>query len=366
MASDAVPEGPADGKTLDAAIRRSAPMNNHQRGIYQPLADNVQDYELADEEAEDEERSRVPLMIVVAMIVLAAFTGVVWLAYNQGVARGRAGAAVVINAPDGPVRTAPTDAGGTTPFVGLKIYSQPVPPDQEAEGSSVAQTSPASESSVRPAAVPAPIPAPRLTTDAPPVRLDPPITPPAPTSAPAARVAQAPPPKPAAQTPPPAPPAPKPAAAQAAPPAPAAPPPAPRLAAAQAVPPARAPVSPPPAPRIAVTQAPTPIPLSATSPPAAAAPDTSPTGNAVARSGKAVLQIGAFESVALADGAWNAFKARHADLVSDLSEDVQQVDLGVKGVMYRLRMGPFQDRPAAVAACEKLKAQGATCFVAAP
>jgi hypothetical protein len=362
MASDAVPEGPADGKTLNAAIRRSAPMNNHQRGIYQPLADNVQGYDLADEEVEDEERSRMPLMIVVAMIVLAAFTGVVWLAYNQGVARGRAGAAVVINAPDGPVRTAPTDAGGATPFVGLKIYSQPVPPDEEAQGSSVAQA----EASPSAAAVPTPTPAPRLTTEAPPVRLDPPITP---APAPAARVAQTPAQKPVAQTPPPAqPPAPKPAVSQASLPAPPppAPPPAPRLAAAQAPPPAPAPVSPPPAPRIGGAQA-APTPLPATPPPGSAAPEPASSGaNAVARSGKAVLQIGAFESVALANGAWNTFKARHADVAADLSEDVQQVDLGAKGVMYRLRMGPFVDRPAAVVACEKLKTQGANCFVAAP
>jgi hypothetical protein len=182
-----------------------------------------------------------------------------------------------------------------------------------------------------------------LRTEAPPVRLDPPLTPPAPTPA---KLAQAPVPKPAVQTPPPTAPAPKAGVAPAVPPAPA--------------------ISPPPAPRIAVAQA-APTPLPATPPPGSVSPQAaSPTANAVARSGKAVLQIGAFESVALANGAWNTLKARHADVVADLSEDLQQVDLGAKGIMYRLRMGPFADRPAAVAACEKLKTQGVNCFVAAP
>ena len=70
-------------------------MNNHQRGVYQPLMDNIPIYDLSDEEIEEEERSRLPLLIVVALVVLAAFAGVVWLAYNQGVARGRASVAVV-------------------------------------------------------------------------------------------------------------------------------------------------------------------------------------------------------------------------------------------------------------------------------
>jgi hypothetical protein len=110
-------------------------------------------------------------LIVIALVVLAAFAGVVWLAYNQGVARGRASAAVVIAAPEGPVRTAPADAGGeATPYTGLKVYGQPVPPDQEAQSSALAQTAPRSavpDVSLGANAVVAP------TTEAPPVRLNP-------------------------------------------------------------------------------------------------------------------------------------------------------------------------------------------------
>jgi hypothetical protein len=239
-------------------------MNNHPRGVYEPLMDSAPVYDLSDEEIEEEGRSRVPLLIVIALLVLAAFAGVVWLAYDQGVARGRA-SAIVIAAPAGPVRTAPSDAGGAaTPFTGLKVYQQPVPPDQEAQASALA---PASENIVvaPPVAKPSPVPA-----------------------------------------------APSPAAAV----------------------PAPTPAS-PPAPRSPVTAA-------------------------------AVLQIGAYESVEIANGAWAAFKARHADVAGTLGQDIQKADLGAKGIWYRLRVGPFADKPAAAAACEKLKAQGATCFVTVP
>jgi cell division septation protein DedD len=78
-----------------------------------------------------------------------------------------------------------------------------------------------------------------------------------------------------------------------------------------------------------------------------------------------VLQIGAFESQELANGAWAAFRARYQAAAS-LSPDVQRADLGAKGVVYRLRIGPFADRNAATETCVQLKAAGANCFVAAP
>src|SRR5258706_9101031 len=168
MAWHAMLKDRAGAKNADNAIRSESTMNNHQRGVYQPLMDNIPIYDLSDEEIEEEERSRLPLLIVVALVVLAAFAGVVWLAYNQGVARGRASAAVVIAAPDGPVPTAPSDAGGeATPYTGLKVYGQPGPPDQEAQSSVLAQAAPSGPDTQPANAVVAP------TTEAPPVRLSP-------------------------------------------------------------------------------------------------------------------------------------------------------------------------------------------------
>ncbi|HEY4266074.1 MAG TPA: SPOR domain-containing protein, partial [Micropepsaceae bacterium] len=258
-------------------------MNTHQRGVYQPAMDNAQVYDLSNEEVEEEEHSRLPLLIVIALLVLAAFAGVVWLAYNQGVARGRAGAVVVIAAPDGPVRTAPLDPGGTpAPYTGLKVYGQSLPPDQEAQGTTLAPQAPAGIPASSPAQRPQPAPA-VVTSDTPPVRLNP--------DAPTLTASKPPPPaavKPAVQT----------AAATSA------------AAVAAAVPSQSA----------ALTSA---------------------------ASGKAVLQIGAYESPEIANGAWTSFKSRYADVAAKLGEDVQKADLGAKGTWYRLRVGPFADKAAA-------------------
>ena len=153
-------------------------MNNLQRGIYQPLADKVPIYDLADEDPE-EERSRAPLLVVIALVVLAAFAGVVWLAYNQGVERGRQGASLVITAPEGPVRVAPPEAA-PAPFTGLNVYNDPVSPEQEAKASTLAPK--------------APPPAP---TEAPQIRLSQAAPPPAPATPAPARPAAAAPPAPA-------------------------------------------------------------------------------------------------------------------------------------------------------------------------
>src|SRR6185312_3323405 len=67
------------------------------------------------------------------LFVLAAFGGVVWLAYTQGVARGRSDAPKIITAEKGPAKVAVGDNGQSTPYKGLKIYQQPAPADEEAD-----------------------------------------------------------------------------------------------------------------------------------------------------------------------------------------------------------------------------------------
>jgi cell division septation protein DedD len=237
-------------------------MNNFQHGIYQRAADKVPFYDLADEDPE-EERPRVPLLVVTALVMLAAFAGVVWLAYT--------GASLAITALEGPVRVAPPEA--TPAPTGLNGYN--VSPEQEAK-----------------------------TSEPPPIRLN--------------QVA-----------------------------------PTPRLAQAEKA-------EPPP---IRLSQAAPPAPAKAATPRAPSAAASAAASRAV--SGAAVLQLGAFDSQQLANGAWASFRARHPSFAG-LSRDVQRADLGKKGIMYRLRVGPFADRAAATNACVQLKAAGANCFVAAP
>ncbi len=62
-------------------------MPNYERGSYEPDDVRVFDGGADDDDAEG---SHLPMVIVISLLVLAAFGGVVWLAYNNGVAKGRA------------------------------------------------------------------------------------------------------------------------------------------------------------------------------------------------------------------------------------------------------------------------------------
>jgi cell division protein FtsN len=279
-------------------------MANFDRNVYEP-SEEVRLYDSVEEE-EDIEGSRLPLLIVLALLVLAMFAGVVWLAYTQGVARGR-GETPVLTAANGPERVTPQEPGGTNvPYQGFKIYEQPAPPDDAAEA------------------------------------------PPA-SNAPAAQApaAEAPKPAPSVAAPPPA--APKPApATQSAPPKSVA-----SLIQQSQTPPMRPTV--PATPTGPATGAPRSIVPAA---PAPAAPAPKP-----AASGGVALQIGAFKTRAEADAAWRAYSGKHAALLKGYGPDIQEADLGDKGTWYRLRIAGFGDREMAMALCDRLKADGGGCFL---
>jgi cell division septation protein DedD len=79
----------------------------------------------------------------------------------------------------------------------------------------------------------------------------------------------------------------------------------------------------------------------------------------------AYLQIGAFPSRDLAEKAFRQFQITHRDLAGDLLPDIKKADLGVKGIFYRLRVGPFAGKAAAAQSCEKMMRLGVTCLIAA-
>jgi len=307
-------------------------MANYDRGVYEP-SDEVRVFD-GSEEDDDVEGSRLPLLIVLALLVLAMFGGVVWLAYTQGVARGR-GETPVLTAAAGPEKVAPPQAGGgnNVPYQGFKIYEQPAPPDDSADNAPPVPKPAAAPEAQKPAPVataPAEMPKPAPAPAAPP---KPVLAAPAPQPAPVAIA-----PKPAA------PPAAKPnsvaALIQQ----------ANNTPAARPAPPAAAPAGP-------ATGAPRPLGRPVAAEPKSAIP-------APAASGAYVLQIGAYKSQADANAAWSAYKARHAALLSGYAPDVKQADLGEKGTWYRLRVAGFSDREVAGALCERLKADGGACILA--
>jgi outer membrane biosynthesis protein TonB len=306
-------------------------MANYERRVYEP-SDEVRVFD-GSEEDDDVEGSRLPLLIVLALLVLAMFAGVVWLAYTQGVARGR-GETPILTAANGPEKVAPQQAGGTNvPYQGFKIYEQPAPPDDAAEAAPVDAAKPAAPPPVAQAPKPAPVAA-------------------APAPAPV---------KPAPVTAPP--PAPKVAAAPAKP-APAPAKPAPAKTVASLIQQSQA--TPPPAMKPAVTAPAGPATGSprALGAPVATTPAPAPVAAKPAAAGGAyVLQIGAFKSQAEADTAWRAYKGKHAALLTGYNSDIQQADLGEKGTWYRLRIAGFGDREVASALCDRLKADGGGCFL---
>lgn len=298
-------------------------------GLYEP-SDDVRVFDGAEDDYDDE-GSRLPLLIVIALLVLAAFAGVVWLAYTQGVQRGRQDVPRVIAAETGPVKTAPDQPGGAAnPYKGLKIYNNKAPVDtQEARQNAAPLPSiitqpgepmfsafgpkhhPTAEAEpAKPASAPAPAPQPQKLTQAPAQ------------SAPQAARTSAPAPAPAH-------------------------PPAAQVAAVKPAPVQQAkPAAPPPAPLATATPLP---------PPPAAAPTAA---------GAYVAQIAAFKTQAEAEAGWASFKRNHPAVLGNMSPNIVAVDLGEKGTWYRLRTGSFADKAAAADFCSRLKAEGASCLPA--
>ena len=274
-------------------------------------SDDVRVFDGAEDE-EDVEGSRLPLLIVIALLVLAAFGAVVWLAYQRGVAQGHSEVPHTITAQAGPARVAPDNAGGTpTPYTGLKIYQQPAPSDDEAD----------TADSVPPPPTDVP-PKPNTMAATAPVTV--PTPPGATTPKPAAAMTTPPP----AVTPPPVKPTPTPVK-----------------------PTQTAAVTPPPPTKPAATTPPAPPPAAETPAPAVVTP-------APAATGGSLLQIGSYKSEAEANAAWTAYKSKHP-VVASLSSDIKMVDLGAKGTWYRLRIVGGSK-----ALCNTLIAQGGACIPA--
>lgn len=278
-------------------------MPSFERGVYEPKSDDVRVFD-EDEQDIDEEGSRLPLLIVIALLVLAAFGGVVWLAYSQGVQRGRADAPRMIVAAPGPVKEAA--AGSTDTPHALKIYQQPAPAEDDVDS-----VPPPPSQIAKPAAAP-------IVTK--------PETKPAAVASKPAEAAKVPSAKPIEK---------------------------PVAAAMKPAPAKPAPVETKPAGSKTVETAALPPPSVASTGAEAAA----------GAGGAYVLQIGAYKSQADADTAWKSFKAKHP-IAGGYSEDVRKADLGDKGTWYRLRMGSFADKAAATLFCEKLKSDGGNCLVA--
>lgn len=125
-------------------------------------------------------------------------------------------------------------------------------------------------------------------------------------------------------------------------------------------PPVHAQASPPALPKgLAVTE---PTPVRAEPKPAVEKPAPA-SGSALG--GTHLVQVGAFGSESEANGVWKRMQGKLGEYVAGKGTNVERADLGAKGVYYRLRIGPFDSSADARSFCEGLKSRGQDCLVKA-
>lgn len=113
-----------------------------------------------------------------------------------------------------------------------------------------------------------------------------------------------------------------------------------------------------PEPKTETLLAPEPAPAAATSEPApqvAALPD--------ATTGGFLVQLAALRAKDGARPAWARLQQEHPALLGDRELAIQRVDLGDRGIFYRVQAGYFADRISARSLCNALKARGQDCLV---
>ncbi|MFC7050810.1 SPOR domain-containing protein [Emcibacter nanhaiensis] len=94
--------------------------------------------------------------------------------------------------------------------------------------------------------------------------------------------------------------------------------------------------------------------------PAAPAPASSA---AISATGEFMIQLGAFSQLSSAEKLWASLSDKHADILGGLTPDYMVVDLGDKGVLYRVRGGSIETREDADKICDRLKKAGQGCMV---
>jgi len=255
--------------------------------------------------------ARHPRYIIIALVWLIAMGGSaagLYVVYRGTTKAPAAGEVPIIHADHQPTRKRPADPGGMAIPDQDKLVYSPGKPEPKVE-----QLLPPPEQPVPPPVVAAP---------------------------------PEPPPPPAAPAPV--------AAAPAAP-----PPPEPAATAAPPPPPVASTPAPPPQPVAAPAAAVAPAPVH----PAPARPAPPPPS---ASGGGYRLQIGAVRTPEGAKHEWERLKRANGDVLGKLGFSTARVDLGERGVFYRIQAGPVADAALAERHCAELKRRGVGCILVKP
>lgn len=308
-----------------------------ERGVYQTPSN---DDDLYDDYDDEEGFGRGPVFAIFAVIVLAAFVGIVWLAYQQGVRHGQMSAPPIIQASNEPFRVAPEDPEGMAApretltdevFAGESLDQQAAAVVPSAEEPIVtARNEPVIEDRTESSATDSnsgtsvtlavPPPSSRVrdaggSTDL----REATTTPTTPTEDEAAHEVEMATIETAAE------PEPQPMVTQ----------PAPELR----------------------TQ-------SVASNPDVQGPIAPGEESLFRAGGTYVVQIASVPNQGDATGVWNRLQSRYASIVGSYAQDIQPVDLGERGTWYRLRIGYFGSSADATTVCNQLKDAGQDCLVA--
>ena len=132
--------------------------------------------------------------------------------------------------------------------------------------------------------------------------------------------------------------------------------------------------SPPPAPAAAPPPPVPPLPSPAAPPQTAslpAAPAAPPPSVAAAPAPHAAgagyrLQLGAVRTEDAAKQEWQRLQRTEPDLLGKLSLTAARVDLGDKGIFYRIQAGPIADAAQAAQSCAALKSRNVGCILVKP
>jgi len=82
-----------------------------------------------------------------------------------------------------------------------------------------------------------------------------------------------------------------------------------------------------------------------------------------AKTGDYMIQIAAIDTIAKAEAIWMSAVRKNSAALVELTPEFMRVDLGAKGVMYRVRGGMFETRQAAANICASLKNNNQDCLV---
>jgi cell division septation protein DedD len=78
------------------------------------------------------------------------------------------------------------------------------------------------------------------------------------------------------------------------------------------------------------------------------------------------LQLGAVRTEEAAKQEWQRLQRAQSDLLGKLSLTAARVDLGDKGIFYRIQAGPIADGAEAAQSCATLKSRNVGCVLVKP